>query len=372
MLFEKEDRIASHQTGHNSGVIHSGIYYAPGSLKARLCVDGARQLRTFCKEHEIPYREIGKLIVATRETELPRLQELYRRGLANGVPRLELIGPDRIRQLEPNVQGLQAIHSPSTTIVDFSRVANALADDVTRNGGVIRTGTEVVGIKRHGLGWGITTAQESFEAATVITCGGLHSDRLATMTGAPKEPSIIPFRGQYWRLRQGRKDLIRSLIYPVPDPTFPFLGVHFTPRMNGEVWLGPNAVLALAREGYRWTTIRPAEAASVVAAAGFIPMARRYWRTGLIETYRTLNRWALLKELRRFTPDLRMEDIQSGSSGVRAQAVSPEGKLIDDFVFDGGDGVLHVRNAPSPAATASLSIAAEILDRSNVVASPRR
>lgn len=363
LIIEKEPQIALHQTGRNSGVIHSGIYYAPGSLRARLCVEGARRLMEFCDQHGVPYRRCGKLILATRESELPGLEELHRRGSANSVPGLELIGPDRIRELEPHAAGLKAIYSPTTAIVDFRQVAHALARDVEAGGGVIRTGSEVVSIKAQGGGWTIGTSQGTVRAGAVITCAGLYADRVAAMTGAPKDPPIVPFRGHYWRLKRGREDLVRGLIYPVPDPTFPFLGVHFTPRMDGQVWLGPNAVLAFAREGYRWTTLAVGDTIRILTGPGFLNLARRYWRTGLIETYRAINRRALLDDLRRFVPGLEGADIESGPAGVRAQAVSRHGKLIDDFVLDGEGSTLHVRNAPSPAATACLSIASYIADR---------
>ena len=362
-VLEKESIVAAHQTGHNSGVIHSGIYYAPGSLKARLCVEGARRLTTFCDEHGVPYRGTGKLIIATKPSELPGLAELFRRGRANGVPDLEMLGPEGIREHEPHAAGLQAIYSPSTAIVDFHQVAEALATDVGAAGGHILTNSRVGAITPRDGVWHIGTSAGEVRARAVISCAGLHADLVAAMTGAPRAPRIIPFRGQYWRLRTGPLPLVRGLIYPVPDPGFPFLGVHFTPRMDGEVWLGPNATLALAVEGYRWSDIRFREALGILSAPGFARMARRYWRTAVSETYRVVQRGALLNELRRFVPDLQPDDIVAGPSGVRAQAVSAEGAMVDDFVLNSMGTALHVRNAPSPAATACLTLAAYIVDK---------
>ncbi|ACZ39291.1 L-2-hydroxyglutarate oxidase [Sphaerobacter thermophilus] len=361
-VLDKEPAIAQHQTGHNSGVIHAGVYYAPGSLKARACVAGKAKLIRFCEEHRIPYELCGKVIVATEESELPRLHELYKRGQANGVPGLELIGPRRLRELEPHVEGIQALYSPTTGIVDFGRVAHACADEVQARGGTILTGHEVIAItQRDGLRQ-LVTPVGTIEARVVITCAGVYADRVARLTGAPESPKIVPFRGDYYVLRPERAGMVRSLIYPVPDPRFPFLGVHFTRRIDGSVWLGPNAVLAFSREGYRFRDVNLRDLKETLAFPGFRKLARRYWRTGGAEMYRDLSKRSFLKELQRYMPDLRPDDLLPGPSGVRAQALAPDGSLVDDFVVDRQEGALHVRNAPSPAATSSLAIAELIAD----------
>lgn len=361
-VLDKEPAIAQHQTGHNSGVIHAGVYYAPGSLKARACVAGKAKLIRFCEEHRIPYELCGKVIVATEESELPRLHELYKRGQANGVPGLELIGPRRLRELEPHVEGIQALYSPTTGIVDFGRVAHAYADEVQARGGTILAGHEVTAItQRDGLRQ-LVTPVGTIEARVVITCAGVYADRVARLTGAPESPKIVPFRGDYYVLRPERAGMVRSLIYPVPDPRFPFLGVHFTRRIDGSVWLGPNAVLAFSREGYRFRDVNFRDLKETLSFPGFRKLARRYWRTGGAEMYRDLSKRSFLKELQRYMPDLRPDDLLPGPSGVRAQALAPDGSLVDDFVVDRQVGALHVRNAPSPAATSSLAIAELIAD----------
>ncbi len=363
-IVEKEPALGAHQTGHNSGVIHSGIYYAPGSLKARLCTAGARLMYEFCESHGVPADRCGKLIVATAESELPALDELHRRGTANGVTGLEMVGPAGIRELEPHCTGIRAIWSPTTGIVDFSRVAQAMADDVEKLGGVIMTGRPVTGLTVNAESIGIRTGLGELTAARVLTCAGLHSDRVAGLSGAPDEPRIVPFRGDYWQLRPDRRHLARNLIYPVPDPKFPFLGVHFTRRIgDGAVWLGPNAVLALAREGYRRWHVRPGDLAQTLGYPGFRRMARRYWRTGLAEVYRDVSKRAFVAACQRFVPELGPGDVIPGPSGVRAQSVAGDGRLVDDFSFNvQGKRLMHVRNAPSPAATSSLAIGELIAD----------
>jgi len=362
-VLDKEARVASHQSGHNSGVIHSGIYYQPGSLKAQLCIRGARLLRSFCDERGIAHPEVGKLIVAVRETELGRLDALFARGQANGLPGIELVDPDGIRAIEPEATGLRAIYSPGTGIVDYPEVARALASEVTCHGGTILTGHRVTGLHRSNSSWWVDASGVTIRSRAVVTCAGLESDRLATMTGAPRDPRIVPFRGEYWSLNPHGRSLVKGLIYPVPDLAFPFLGVHFTRRTDGEVWLGPNAILALAREGYRRRDIDPRELLTLLAWPGFYRLARRYWRMGLRELSLALNRRAFIAELRRYVPGLAWGDIGPGPSGVRAQAVSSDGRLLDDFVFTEEEAILHVRNAPSPAATACLAIAESIADR---------
>ncbi|MCX7623956.1 MAG: L-2-hydroxyglutarate oxidase [Thermomicrobium sp.] len=361
-VVEKESRVAAHQSGHNSGVIHSGLYYRPGSLKARACVAGAAKLIAYCEERGIPYRLVGKLIVATTPDEVPRLLELYRRGQANGVQGLELLSAEEIREREPAVTGVRAIWSPRTGIVDFARVTEAFADDVRAAGGELFLGHEVIGFQRRNGRIGIETTGGFFEARFVVSCAGLYSDRLARLSGGRADPAIVPFRGDYYVLRSERRCLVRTNIYPVPDPRFPFLGVHFTPRLDGSVWLGPNAVLAFAREGYRKTDVSWRDLAETLRYPGFRRLALRYWKVGLQELWRDFSKRAFLRDLRRFVPELEEDDLLPGPSGVRAQALSLDGELVDDFVLDRQPGILHVRNAPSPAATSSLEIARLIVD----------
>jgi L-2-hydroxyglutarate oxidase len=363
-VLDKESSIGVHQTGHNSGVIHSGIYYAPGSLKAKLCTLGARLMYEFCERHDVPADRCGKLIVATTGSELPALDELHRRGTANGVPGLEMVGPAGIREHEPHCTGIRAIWSPATGIVDFSRVTEAIAGDVTRLGGEIRTGHAVVGLTVRSGSISVMTGRGEFTATRVLTCAGLYSDRVAMLSGAPEEPRIVPFRGDYWQLRPQWRHLARNLIYPVPDPKFPFLGVHFTRRISDNaVWLGPNAVLALAREGYRRSALRPGDLTQTLCYPGFRRMARKYWRTGAAEVYRDLSKRAFVAACQRFIPELTHTNVMPGPSGVRAQSVARDGGLVDDFIINvQGSQLMHVRNAPSPAATSCLAIGQLIAD----------
>jgi L-2-hydroxyglutarate oxidase LhgO len=356
VILEKEARLASHQTGHNSGVIHSGIYYRPGSHKARLCVEGARLMKAFCAEHGIRVDPIGKVIVATSKSELPRLAALYERGRANGVAELALIDRDRLREIEPHAAALRAIHSPTTSIVDYSEVAQALARGLLARGIVIRTDARVTAIEAIGDGFDLDTASGPVRASHLVNCAGLHSDVVARMTGARPGVRIIPFRGEYFMVRPERHHLVRGLIYPVPDPEFPFLGVHFTRTVHGEVEAGPNAVLAFAREGYRLGRIHPRELAGTLRYRGFWAMARRYWRTGSYEMYRSLSKAAFVRALQRLVPEITAADVTRGGAGVRAQAVAADGSLVDDFRIARSRGAIHVLNAPSPAATASLAI----------------
>jgi (S)-2-hydroxyglutarate dehydrogenase len=361
-VLEKEVDLGQHQTGHNSGVIHSGIYYAPGSRKAQACVAGAEALKRYCDRKQIPYRMVGKVIVATEEEELPRLENLYQRGIQNEVPGLRMVDADELRELEPHVNGIRALWSPATGIVDYGKVANAYADDVREMGGIIRRDHEVTAINRKAGRSLVTTPKGEFEASTVVTCAGVYADRVAMLTGSPRTPRVVPFRGDYYILNPKRSSLVRSNIYPVPDPRFPFLGVHFTPRMNGDIWLGPNAVLAFSREGYRFRDINPGDLVDMFGYSGFRQFARRNWQTGKDEMVRDLSKKQFLQTLQRYIPELTMDDLLPGPSGVRAQALSEDGQLVDDFVFDRGEGVLHVRNAPSPAATSSLHIGSMIVD----------
>jgi len=363
-VLDKEPSVGQHQTGHNSGVLHSGLYYAPGSLKARLCVQGQHELYAYCEQKGIPTDRCGKVIVAVSEDELPRLENLLQRGQANGVEGLEMIGPERLRELEPHCVGIKALYSPNTGIVDYSRVNRAYAEDIQAAGGEVLPGFGVTAISDRPGRVVLQTPAGEVEAQHVVACAGLHSDRVAELTGAPRDPRIVPFRGDYWVLRPDRRDLARNLIYPVPDPSFPFLGVHFTRRLDdGSVWLGPNAVLAFSREGYRRLDLRPRDLAEAVAYRGFQKLAARFWQTGMQEMVRDFSKEAFLKSLQVYVPELTMADLLPGPSGVRAQALGPDGALVDDFVFNTqGNRIVHVRNAPSPGATSSLAIGRQIAD----------
>ncbi|HEX2911521.1 MAG TPA: L-2-hydroxyglutarate oxidase [Chloroflexia bacterium] len=367
IVLEKESSLAGHQSGHNSGVIHTGIYYAPGSLKARACVAGHDEVINYAKEKGIPFELCGKLIVALDESELPRLEELYRRGVTNGVQGLEMVGPERLREIEPFAAGIKAIHSPNTGIIDYKKVALSYAQDVLDMGGEIVTGCMVKDFITRGKQTAVQMEYEGgvqgeLEAGFVLTCGGLYSDKLAEMSGKKSEVKIVPFRGDYYVLRPEKRYMVKSLIYPVPDPEFPFLGVHFTKRIDGEVWAGPNAVLAFAREGYTRWKIKPGELLEALSYSGFLRLARKYWKTGMGEMYRDYYKGGYVKSLQRYMPELKASDLLPGPSGVRAQALDAEGRLVDDFLIKHGEHVAHVQNAPSPAATSSLVIARMIVD----------
>lgn len=356
VVLEKEEQLAAHQTGHNSGVIHSGIYYKPGSLKAQTCVTGAQALVTFCDQHGIPYERCGKVVVATTAEELPRLEELYRRGTANGVVGMEMIGPERLRELEPHATGIKALHVPSTGIIDFPRVARTYAKLVQEQGGEIRLRHQVNRIVQTNEGLMVETSQGTVATQYLVNCAGLLCDRVARMTGASPDMQIVPFRGEYYTMAPHRRSLVKNLIYPVPDPALPFLGVHFTRTMDGLVEAGPNAVLAFAREGYKKSDFVPRDLRETLTFSGFWKMARRYWYTGMGEVVRSFNKAAFVKALQRLLPELTADDLQPGGSGVRAQAIASSGALVDDFVFSVTGKALHVLNAPSPGATASLAI----------------
>jgi L-2-hydroxyglutarate oxidase len=360
-VLEKEDSLAAHQTGRNSGVIHSGIYYKPGSLKARLCVAGAAAMVQFCQQNSIPYDVCGKLIVATEQSELAGLDELFRRGTENGVPGLRMLSPEQIRELEPETGGLRAIEVPGTAITDYRIITEKYAELTTALGGVVRRGVKVIGIRAANAETVVETTKGSFSASVVINCAGLHSDRIARMAGVDLALKIVPFRGEYYTVHPREDFKLRRLIYPVPDPRFPFLGVHLTPKIHGGMEAGPNAVLALKREGYTKTSVSAADVADFVSYGGFWKMARKFWRNGMGEYYRSYSRHAFLHALQRLVPRLTLDDLQPGGAGVRAQALGRDGKLIDDFAFAHSPGMLHVCNVPSPAATASLVIAEEIL-----------
>jgi len=362
LVIEKEPEIAQHQTGHNSGVIHSGLYYRPGSLKARMTVAGARRMVEFCQQYGIAHDVCGKVVVAIDAAELPRLEELHRRGQANGV-KVELIGPERLREIEPHAAGVKALHVPATGIVDYGAVAGRYAELIRNRGGEIRTGTRVVAIVRKSPGWVLETTTGTVRARNLVNCAGLQSDRVARLAGFEPAVRIVPFRGEYYRLVHGRESLVKALIYPVPDPAFPFLGVHFTRMIHGGVEAGPNAVLSLKREGYRKTDFNARDAWEALTFSGFLRLAARYWKTGLGEMYRSFSKAAFVRALQRLLPELRAQDLEQGGAGVRAQALEPSGALVDDFSIHESAGVVHVLNAPSPAATASLLIGEAIAER---------
>jgi 2-hydroxyglutarate dehydrogenase len=368
VVLEKEGDVGRHQTAHNSGVVHAGIYYTPGSLKARLCVEGARELYEFAEEHGVSYEKTGKVIVATNDAELPALDELERRGAANGVPGLRRLVPAELRELEPHATGVAALHSPVTGIIDFPGVARALADDVRAAGGTIATGTgvDVVAPRQRALELRISNG-DVIRADRAVFCAGLWSDRLAVAAGADPDPRIVPFRGAWLRLRPERRDLVRSLIYPVPDPSLPFLGVHLSRHTSGDVLIGPTALLAPARDAYRLARFRPRDLAETLAWPGSWRLFRRWWRTGLKEMRHAARRSELVAAARLYVPDLRDDDVEPGElAGIRAQALGRDGRLVDDFVFSRTERALHVRNAPSPAATSALAIARVIADELEV------
>jgi L-2-hydroxyglutarate oxidase LhgO len=368
-VLEKEPELAAHQTGHNSGVLHSGLYYQPGSLKARLCRAGKSEIERFADAHEVPWKRTGKLVVALDRSELPRLAALRERGDANGLQGLDEIGPERIREIEPHVTGIRALWVPETGIVDFRRLALALADDLERAGVRILTDRQVTGLTRLPSGgdrataWLISTPHDAYFAGGVIACAGLQSDRVARFTGHEGRERIVPFRGDYYHLRPAARHLVRGLVYPVPNPAFPFLGIHFTRRIGGEVWAGPNAVPALAREGYARRDVSARDLASSITWPGLWRLALPYVRTGLQEAWRDVSKAAFLRGLQRYVPELRMQDIEFGPSGIRAQSLGADGRLVDDFSLGEGAGIIHVRNAPSPAATASLAIGNMLAER---------
>jgi len=361
-VLERESEPGTHQTGRSSGIIHAGIYYVPGSLKARLCVQGARELYEFCEERGIPFERGGKLIVATRPEELERLDVLERRGQANEVPGLRRLGADEIAEIEPHARGIQALHSPATGTVDFRRVANAYADDVRASGGTVTTSCEVRAIREGDTGVEIEHALGRTKARALVSCAGAWSDRLAVSAGAPADPRIVPFRGGYLRLRPERNALVRSNIYPVPDPDLPFLGAHLTRGHDGEVLLGPTALMVGARDAYKVGAVRRADVWQTLSWPGTWRMARNHWRAGLSELRHALRPSALVREAQRFVPELGPADFLPGPSGIRAQALARDGSLVDDFVLSRTGRCVHVRNAPSPAATSSLAIARLIAD----------
>jgi L-2-hydroxyglutarate oxidase LhgO len=361
-VIEKEPALCRHQTSHNSGVIHSGIYYKPGSLKARLCVEGVDALLRFCQENEIPYDICGKVIVAITEDEIPKLEELFRRGQGNGLKGLQMLNGEEIREIEPHAAGIRGIRVPGTGIVDYARVSEKYAEIIAERGGTIYLSNEVVGLKRYSDLTILETSQGSIEARFVINCTGLQSDRVSRMANAKLELMIVPFRGEYYDIVPEKHHYLKGLLYPVPDPRFPFLGVHFTKRIGGGVEAGPNAVLALKREGYSKTSFHARDVYEYLTFRGFWTMAARHWKMSIGEYHRSWSKAAFVRALQRLIPELRSEDLVAGGSGVRAQALDINGKLIDDFHFVYSEGMIHVCNVPSPAATASLAIARHIVD----------
>lgn len=368
LVLEKEAQLAQHQTGHNSGVIHSGLYYRPGSVKARTCVAGRKALVEFCERYGVPYEICGKVVVATSAAELPRLEELHRRGEANGLVGLEWISAERLKELEPHAAGLKALFVPETGIIDYRRVAEAYAKNIRAAGGRIETASEVTAMIERAGEIALLTTSGDYRATHVINCCGLYADLVAKMissgpsAGSENEHRIIPFRGEYYRLAPERQYLVRNLIYPVPDPAFPFLGVHFTRMINGGVEAGPNAVLALAREGYHKSDFRPGELWQTLSFKGFWAMAGKYWRTGLGEFHRSFSKPAFVRALKKLLPEITDADLIPGGAGVRAQAVAATGALVDDFVITQSRNAIHVLNAPSPGATASLAIGESIAE----------
>jgi L-2-hydroxyglutarate oxidase len=362
-LLEKEANLASHQTGHNSGVIHAGLYYKPGSMKAETCASGREALYRFCSEHDIPHQRCGKVVVAVDNSELPALEELERRGQANGLDGLQRLSVTQLQDREPHVRGVAGLFVPQTGIVDYVRVTQKLAELFKSRGGVIHSNSPVTKIQETQNGYLIHSGQTSFETLSLVNCAGLHADQIARLAGLRPKLRIIPFRGEYYEFKPERSKLVNHLIYPVPDPLMPFLGVHFTRMIDGTVEAGPNAVLAWRREGYRRSDISLPDLADTFAFAGFWKLSARFWKTGLEEYRRSFSKKQFVKSLQRLMPEVRESDLVPGGSGVRAQAVDSDGRMVDDFCIQTEGRMVHVLNAPSPAATASLSIAEHIADK---------
>lgn len=362
VVLEKEASPAEHQTGHNSGVIHSGIYYKPGSYKAKNCREGKAMMEAFCHEQGIAFETCGKVIVAIDETELPAMERIFERGQANGVDCVKISG-DQLREIEPHAAGIQAIRVPEAGIIDYKVVCERMADLIRAGGGEIHYGAKVLGIDQRSDEVVVKTTAGDFHANHAVNCAGLHNDRVTKMSGAKPPARIVPFRGEYYKLKDNAKHLCKHLIYPVPDPNFPFLGVHFTRMIDGKVECGPNAVFALAREGYTWGKINPRDLFGALGYGGFWKMISKHWRAGMGEMHRSLSKRAFTKALARLMPEIRSEHLEKAPAGVRAQALMPDGLMIDDFLFDEHGRVLNVCNAPSPAATSSLSIGKAIVER---------
>ena len=363
IVFEKETTLGAHQTGHNSGVVHAGIYYQPGSLKAQLCTRGRDLLKEFAAEHDVPLEECGKLVVAVHEEEMGRFDALEKTATVNGVPGLRRVGPEEIEEIEPYAAGLAALHSPRTAITDYVAVAEALGRSIIEAGGEVRLGEEVTGIGRVPGGIEVETHAGRTRVDHLVVCGGLESDRLGELVGGPKAPRIIPFRGEYMQVSAAKQELVRGMVYPVPDPRYPFLGVHFTRRVSGGLEVGPNAFLALSRRRYGRMSLTPQDVVDTLAWPGFWRFAAEHWRTGITELRGVLSKQAYMREAQRYVPEIGAADVERAGLGLRAQAVERDGSLVDDFVIHHADGITSVRNAPSPAATSSLAIAEYVVDR---------
>ena len=361
-VLEKEAGVGRHQTGHNSGVLHSGLYYKPGSVKARLAVAGIRQMVAFCQEFNVPHEVCGKLVVAVDEVEVERLRALHERGIANGLEGLRWLAREEMREIEPHVGGVAALRVPQEGIVDYPKVCETLVTQLATRGVRVVTGARVISVLRDGAGWRVVSVAGDFAADFLITCAGLHADRVAELTGEARESRVVPFRGEYYKLRPERQHLVRHLIYPVPDPQFPFLGVHFTRLIHGGIEAGPNAVLAFAREGYRKSDINPADLYDTLTYGGFWRFMRRYPSMWWYELRRSFSKRIFCESLQKLVPEVQESDLATGGSGVRAQVLSPEGEIVQDFKLIARPNALHVLNAPSPAATASLAIGAEIVE----------
>jgi L-2-hydroxyglutarate oxidase len=363
VLLEKEAHLASHQTGNNSGVLHSGLYYKPGSAKALLAVQGLQQMLAFCRAHGVAHEQCGKIVVATSEEELPRLENLWERGNANGLLGLRKLNPQQIKEIEPHAAGIAAIHVPQEGIVDYPAVCEKLGELIRKAGGEIRLNTRFQKARQNSSGWAMETSAGDFQAKFVVTCGGLHADRLVRAAGQKPSAKIVPFRGEYYQIKKARQFLVRNLIYPVPDPKFSFLGVHFTRLVHGGIEAGPNAVLAFAREGYKWTDINLRDLAESLLFPGLWKFLAKYPSMCGYEIRRSLSKAEFARSLQKLVPEIRADDLEAGGAGVRAQAMLWEGILVEDFHFEEADGILHVVNAPSPAATASLAIGAKISEK---------
>lgn len=359
-VLEKEPMVGQHQSGHNSGVLHAGLYYKPGSAKARLAVTGIQEMAAFCREHGVPHEICGKLVVAADEAELSRLRDLHERGMKNGLQGLKLLDREEMLEIEPHVGGLAALRVPQEGIVDYPKVCEVLVGRIRAQGGEVTTGARVIGLRPASSGWRIDTTAGEFEANFLINCAGLHCDRVSELAGEKREVRIVPFRGEYYKIKVERQDLVRHLIYPVPDPQFPFLGVHFTRLIRGGIEAGPNAVLAFSREGYRKTDLNPADLFDALSFRGLWRFLAKHKRMCWEELKRSFSKGLFCESLQKLVPEIRADDLETGGAGVRAQAMSPEGDLVHDFCFVNQRRALHVLNAPSPAATASLAIGTEI------------
>ncbi|WP_210592461.1 L-2-hydroxyglutarate oxidase [Streptomyces sp. GESEQ-35] len=363
VVLEKERDVAVHQTGHNSGVVHAGIYYTPGSLKARLCTRGMGLIREYCQDRDLPYDECGKLVVAVTDAEVPRMEALYAKSLENKVPGVRRVSASEIREIEPHAMGKAAIHSPRTAITDYTAIAKSFAKDIEESGGEVRLGFPVTRITRlTGGGIEVASGAETLTVDRLVLCAGLHSDQVARLADDGDEPRIVPFRGEYMTVSAEKAHMVRGLVYPVPDPRYPFLGVHFTRRVTGEVEVGPNAVLAFSREGYRLSTIDPRELRRIAAFPGMWHLAKQHWRTGIKEMRGSLSVRSYMKDAMAYIPGIHASDVVRGGAGVRAQALGRDGSLVDDFAIHHVGAVTAVRNAPSPAATSSMAIAEHIAD----------